>query len=264
MSGTGLAKQATSRPAHGISALFRWKGQALSEVASFVGGDATDDPRRPSDSADSGGEAAAARAIRRILAAADERDPLGLQAQLELAAAVLGLARCLDEVVIPATRQLRGQVTTGPDAAGNVMAIESVRTWLNHRGLFAPAPRPIGPILLACGPRDRQLIGLECLGLLLRLQRWPCRVLGARVPTFTLTVAAQAADAAGVVVMSTESRARQHAVASLHAVDTIGIPVFYAGAAFDTEPSRREVPGQYLGPGVEGACTILVTALGPA
>ena len=71
--------------------------------------------------------------------------------------------------------------------------------------------------------------------LLLRFQRWPCRVLGARVSAFTLTVAAQAADAAGVVVMSTESRARPHAVDSLRAVDALGIPVFFAGDAFDTE-----------------------------
>ena len=155
---------------------------------------------------------------------------------------MLGLARCIDEIVMPATRQLRERVATGQlDATQGVMATEAIRTWLNHRGLFAPAPRPIGPILLACGPRDRQLVGLESLALLLRFQRWPCRVLGARVSTFTLTVAAQAADAAGVVVMSTENRARQHAVDSLRAVEAIGIPVFFGGRRLRTgaQPSGR-------------------------
>lgn len=235
----------------------------MSEVASSVGGDATTGPRQLAQTSEAGGDALAARFIRRVVAASEERDPFGLQAELELAATVLGLARCIDEIVIPALRQLRGLVTTGRyDAAQDVMTTEAVRTWLNHRGLFAPSPRPIGPILLACGPRDRYLVGLECLGLLLRFQRWPCRVLGARVSPFTLTVATQAAGAAGVVVMSTESRARQHAVASLRAVDAMGIPVFYAGTAFETEPSRREVPGRYLGPEIAGACAMLITALG--
>lgn len=231
-------------------------------MASSVGGDATGGPRQP---ADVGVEAVAAEFVRRIRTASEDRNPLGVQAQLELATAALGLARCLDEVVIPATRQPGGQVTTGHrDTARNVVVIEAVRTWLNHRALFAPVPLPVGPIVLACGPRDRQLVGLESLGLLLRLHRRPCRVLGARVPTFTLTVAARAADATGVVVMSTENQARQHAVASLRAVDAIGIPVFYAGTAFESERSRWDVPGRYLGPGIEEACRVLTTALAPA
>ena len=258
----GLPIEPLSRPASRISALFHWKGQALSEVASSVGGDATADPRPPAGFTEAVGEAVAAPFLRRVLTFSELRDPLGLQAQLEQAATMLGLARCLDEVVIPVTRQLRGPAATGLyDATHGVMATEAIRTWLNHRGLFAPSPRPIGPILLACGPRDRQVVGVECLGLLLRFQRWPCRVLGARVPTFTLTVAAQAADAAGVVVVSNENRARQQAVASIRAVDAIGIPVFYAGAAFESDDARRDVPGRYLGPGVAGASDMLTTSL---
>ncbi len=234
----------------------------MSEVASSVGGDATTGLSRAAETTPPDTEAVAAQSIRRVLAASEGHDPVGLQAQLELAATALGLARCIDDVVLPAARQLRALVTTDHrDPAPEVMATEAIRTWLNHRGLFAPAPESIRPIVLACGPRDRHLVGLESLGLLLRFQRWPCRVLGARISTFTLTVAARAADAAGVVVMSNESRARQYAIASLRAVDAMDTPVFFAGDAFETEPSRREVPGRYLGTGMQGACALLTQTL---
>jgi len=211
-----------------------------------------------------GGEALAAQIIRCVLRAAQDLDPLGLQAQMDLATAMLGLARCVDEIVIPATQELRRLPATGQrDAAQELMATEALRTWLNHQGSFAPPPQEIGPILLACGPRDRDTVGLESLALLLRCQRWPCRVLGARVSTLTLTIAAQAADAAGVVVISTEGRGLPHAVAALLAVDALGIPVFFAGDAFAPEHSRRQLPGRYLGTRMEGACTQLIDTLAP-
>ncbi len=118
--------------------------------------------------------------------------------------------------------------------------------------------------MLACGPRDRNMVDLESLALLLRFRRWPCRVLGARISPFALTIAAQAADATGVVVSSTEVRGRPYAVASLEAVDALDIPVFFAGDAFEPEDSRRQLPGRYLGTSSEGACTLLINTLTPA
>lgn len=197
--------------------------------------------------------------------AAQDLDPLGPQAQLDLVAAVLGLARCVDEILIPATQELRRMLATGLcESAQQLMATEAIRTWLNHRGSFAPPPQEIGPILLACGPRDRDTVGLESLALLLRFERRPCRVLGARISTFTLTIARQAADAVGVVVMSTESRGLPQAVTALLAVDALGIPVFFAGTAFEPEHSRRQLPGRYLGTRMGGACTQLIDKLAPA
>jgi methylmalonyl-CoA mutase cobalamin-binding subunit len=234
----------------------------LSEVAPFVGGGATAD-RVQTAATDT--EAIAAQLVGRVLAASADLDPIALQDKLEVAASFIGLARCIDEIVLPAARELRERVATGQfDATQGITATEAIRTWLNHRGLFAPAPRAIGPILLACGPRDRHQVGLESLALLLRFQRWPCRVLGARTSRFTLTVAAKAADAAGVVVMSGDGRARPQAVDSLRAVDAMDIPVFYGGDAFDTERGRREVPGRYLGAGAATACTLLIESLSPA
>ena len=94
-------------------------------------------------------------------------------------------------------------------------------------------------------PRDRDTVGPESLALLLRFQ--PLALLGARVSTFTLTIATQAADAAGGVVMSTEGPGLPQAVAALLDDDALGIPVFLAGNAFEPEHSRRQLPRRYLG-----------------
>ena len=101
------------------------------------------------------------------------------------------------------------------------------------------------------------------MALLLRFRRWPCQVLGARVSTFTLTIAAQAAAAMGVVVVSTDSRGLQHAIISLRAVDALGVPVFFAGDAFAPGGDRQQLPGHYLGTRLERACALIISSLEP-
>lgn len=243
-------------------ARFAGKGQALSEVAPSVGGGAVMGQSQVAQRA--GVCAAAAAHYVRVLQAAKDLGPVRLQAQLDQAVTVLGLARCIDDIVIPAMRELRRLLETGQrDAAQYLLATEAARNWLSRRESFAPSPQQIGPILLACGPRDRDTLGLECLALLLRFQRWPCRVLGARISRFTLTVAAQASDATGVVVISTEGHGLAAAIASLRAVDTLGIPVFYTGYAFEPEHRRRHVPGHHLGARFGVACAQLINTLAP-
>jgi hypothetical protein len=105
------------------------------------------------------------------------------------------------------------------------------------------------------------LIGVESLALLLRFQRWPCQVLGARISTFTLKIAAQAAGAVGVVVISNGRRGLPRAVVLLRAVDELGIPVFFMGDAFESDRGRGEIPGRYLGSSIERACSALVEAV---
>lgn len=203
--------------------------------------------------------------LARHITASHDLDPVGLQAQLDLAATVFGLARCIDEIVIPATRQLHLMVATGQrDHAQELMATEAIRAWLDRRGWSVPPPQPIGTILLACGPRDSDMVGPESLALLLRFHRRLCRVLGARTSTFTLTVAAQADDTTGVVVFCNDSRGRPQAIVSLRAVDTLAIPVFYAGIAFHTQRSRQQVPGRYLGTRLQKAAKLLTKTLAPA
>ena len=234
----------------------------MSEVAPSVGGGAPIDQAQLAGPSGLGAEAFAAQLVRRVLQASQDLDPIELQTKLDLATSVLGLARCVDEVVTPATRHLRRLLATGQNDAGHhLMATEAVRSWLNHRGSFAPAPQKMGPILLACGPRDLHIVDLECLALLLRYRRWPCRVLGTRISPFTLTIAAQASYATGVVVSSTEERGRSHAVLSLKAVDALHIPVFFTGDAFNSEESRLQLPGRYLGTGIQGACALLIDTL---
>lgn len=211
-----------------------------------------------------GTESGAAQLTRRIVQAAQDPDPAGIQGQLDRAASSFGPAWCVDEILIPATRQLRRMVATGRrDIVQELMATESIRAWLSHRCSFAPPPQEIGPILVACGPRDPDLVGPEALALLLRLRRWPCRVLGARTSTFHLTIAAQASDATAVVVFSTERRGRSPAILSLRAVDERLFPVFFAGRAFHSQRRRRHLPGRFLGPNLQQATDLLIGILAP-
>ena len=63
----------------------------MSEVAPFVGGGATTDRAQAADDT----EAVAAQLIRRVLAASEDLDPIGLQDKLDVAASFIGLARCI-------------------------------------------------------------------------------------------------------------------------------------------------------------------------
>ncbi len=243
---------------------FAGRGPALSEWAPSVGGGATTGRSQLAQSVPPGAEAAAAHLIRTVLQAAQDLDPRGLQVQLDVAATVLGLDRCVDEIVIPATREMRHRrATRHSETALDLIATEAIRAWLSGQGSFAPAPREVGPILLACGPRERHVVELESLALLLRVRRWPCRLLGARTSTFMLTIAAQAADAAAVVVMATETPGLPQAILSVLAIDALGVPAFLAGTAFETQPAQDQQPWRYLGSSVSGACALLTSTLIP-
>jgi hypothetical protein len=236
----------------------------VSEAAPSVGGGATIDHPPAGGTTGSGIAAISTPFIGRIVQSSADLDPIGLQAQLDLATSVLGLTRCVDEIVTPAVQALRRLLDAGMrDAAQDRMATEAIRTWLNRRGSLAPPPLEIGPVLLACGPRDPHAVDLETLALLLRFRRRPCWVLGARVSTFTLTIAAQAAGATGVIVLSTETRGLTGAIDSLRAVDALGFPLFYTGSAFEPEPVRRRLPGLYLGNRWGSACDQVIETLDP-
>ena len=202
--------------------------------------------------------------ILQILKAAERLDAAAIRDRLDDAAATLGLAPSIDDVLLPAMRQIGVWWAIGHcDVMQERMATEAVRAWLDRRSAFAPPPTRPRPILLACGPSDLHTVGLEATAVVLRYQGWPCRVLGARTSTVTLATAAQAAAAAGVVVVSHLATGRIRAVESIRAVSDLGINVFYAGNAFSTPRSRRGVPGHYLGAGIEDACTKLTQALTP-
>lgn len=211
-----------------------------------------------------GGQGPAQELIHHILAAAERLDAASIRARLDESTEKLGLAACIDDVLLPAMRQIGVWWSVGHcDVVQERMATEAVRAWLDRRSAFAPAPTRPRPILLACGPSDLHTIGLESTALLLRYQGWPCRVIGARTSTITLATAARATAVAGVVVVSQLATGRRRAVESIRAIDDLGVEVFYAGNAFATPRSRRGVPGHYLGVGIQAACALLTRALAP-
>ncbi|QNK79492.1 B12-binding domain-containing protein [Nakamurella sp. PAMC28650] len=200
--------------------------------------------------------------IQHLLEASNRLDTDGIRAQLTKATDVLGLDGCIDEVMLPAMRQIGQWWMAGRcDLSQEQLTTEAARAWLDKRSAFAPTPTAMNPIILACGPGDLHTIGLEALALLLRHRGWPCRVLGARVPTESLTTASVAAGAAGVVIVAHLPTGRRRALASITAVHERGIPVFWAGNAFSTRRSRAQIPGSYLGVRLQDAADLVVATL---
>lgn len=189
-----------------------------------------------------------------ILAASLRSDPTAMRAHLDHARSELGLASCLDDVLLPAMQQIGLWWATGRcDVQSEQVATETARAWLETLLVHAPSPGPTKAIVLACGPTDLHTIGLEALTVLLRYRRRACRLLGARVDVEALLVAVETSDASAVVVVSHLSSGRQRAVGAIRACNARGTPVFYAGNAFTTPRNRRNIPGTYLGTRLDAA-----------
>ena len=93
-----------------------------------------------------GGQGPAQDLIHRILDAAERLDAASIRARLDQAAASLGLAACIDEVLLPAMRQVGVWWAVGHcDVVQERMATEAVRAWLDRRGAFAPGTDPAPP-----------------------------------------------------------------------------------------------------------------------
>ena len=209
-----------------------------------------------------GGTGPAADFVEEILTASARSDPVAVRDHLNRAHAALGLTVCLDEVLLPAMRQIGSWWETGRcDVEQEHFTTEVVRAWMESLVAYAPDPVSRIPIVLACGPTDQHTIGLEALATLLRYRRWACRSLGARTTVAALTTAVLATGAHAVVVVSHLNTGRKRAIQSLHATTELGAAVFYAGNAFSSPRSRRNVPGTYLGSRLEDACDLIDTAL---
>lgn len=209
-----------------------------------------------------GVEGPAADLIKDLLEAAQRADTHGVRQALSRSVEVLGMAGCVDEVLLPGMRQIGLWWETGLcDQEREHLTTETARAWLDRRSAFAPPPTRTNPVVFACGPGDLHTIGLEALALLLRLKGWPCRMLGARTSTPSLVTAALATGAAGVVVVSHLPTGRRRALASISAVHDMGVPVFYAGNAFSSRRSRHSLPGTYLGSSLRGASELVDSTL---
>jgi methanogenic corrinoid protein MtbC1 len=193
-----------------------------------------------------------------LLAASEQMEPADVVAVLDRAADDLGLPAAIDEVLMPAMRQVGQWWESGRcDVAQEHLTSEAARGWLSRLAAFAPPPLRADPVVLACGPRDLHTLGMEALAVLLAYDGWSCRVLGARTPADTLVTAVRATSAAAAVVVSHLSVGRRPAVEAIQGVAAAGTEVFYAGNAFLFARARERVPGIYLGDSVAAAAARL-------
>jgi hypothetical protein len=200
----------------------------------------------------------AAGYIAAILRASESSDPAAIRAHLSEAYAELGLGPCLDDVLLPAMQQVGLWWQTGRCTVEDEhLTTETARSWIEGLNSSAPAPFRDAPVVLACGPTDLHTIGLEALCLLLRHDGWACRLLGARTPIPAVAAAVHATGARTVVIVSHLNSGRARAVQSMRAADAGGVRLFYAGNAFTSPRSRRNLPGTYLGARLQDACTLI-------
>lgn len=204
----------------------------------------------------------ARRFIDAFLDAAQAMEPGRVRTSLDDATEELGLGPTIDDVMMPAMRRIGRWWETGRCGVGHEhLATEAVRMWLGKIVAFAPDPRDVAPVVLACGPRDSHTVGLEALGALLADTGCPCRLLGARTPVKALVDIAHQAEPGAFVVVSHLSLGRRPAIEAIRTVAELGVPTFYAGNAFVAVPTRRRLPGTYLGDSVFDAVRVIETAL---
>jgi methanogenic corrinoid protein MtbC1 len=194
--------------------------------------------------------------------AAHGLEPTAINGVLETARRALGLDRTVDDVLLPAMRELglrweRGQGDVGHEH----LATHATQAWLSQ---VPTAESPLlgsGPVVLCCGPRDQHTLGLEALGALLRNRGWDCRLLGARTPVESLVLAVETTGAGAVVLVCHLAVNRAAAVDALSSRALEHLPLFYAGGAFMTRQARQGVPGHYLGDGLSAAADSITEAL---
>ncbi len=197
-----------------------------------------------------------------LLAASQAKSPGAMRAALDQARHDLGLGAMIDEVLMPAMRQIGTWWETGHcDVAQEHLTTEVARAWLGRLLLSAAAEHLDRPLVLACGPRDQHTLGLEALALLLTTAGHSCRNLGARTTEKALLTAATANSAAAVVVISHLATHRRSTSAVLRATADTGRQVFYGGNAFLFPSARRDLPGTYLGENVAAAATLITSSV---
>jgi len=196
--------------------------------------------------------------ITALLEATRTTDADAIGTELDKARDDLGMAAALDDVVMPAMRQVGTMWETGRcDIGQTQFTSEVVRAWLARHLSLAPAPDADRRIVLSVGPRDLHTLGIEALAVLLGDQHVSCRVLGPRPSIAVLLEETSSVRPAAVVVVSHLTTQRRSAVDSLQAVAQLGYPTCYAGNAFILPAARRDVPGTYLGESITGAAELI-------
>lgn len=202
--------------------------------------------------------------ITELLSASEQADPDLLRAVLTESHDQLGLAATIDQVVMPAMRQVGAWWESGRcGIAQEHVTTETVRGWLARLTTLSSLDTSEPPVLLACGPRDQHTVGLEALAALLAEQHRGSRLMGPRTSEQMLVAATISARAAAVVVVSHLRAQRRPAVEALRAVEATGAATFYAGNAFSFPAQRVGVPGTYLGTSLSAAAVTVIEQLRP-
>lgn len=198
----------------------------------------------------------------RFLSAFRRDDPTAMRLVLEQATQACGLGRCVDDVLLPGMRAIGVLWQSGQCGIEQErLATECARAWLQSHEVLVPAPARGSPVVLACGPSDLHSLGLEALGILLRYEGQECRLLGARVSSTTLATAIRANLPAAVVIVSHLRANRDRAADSLRLAKGRVPELFYAGDAFATARSRRDLPGTYLGTRLQTASSLILRSV---
>jgi DNA-binding transcriptional MerR regulator len=180
---------------------------------------------------------------------------------LTVARQTLGLDRTVDEVLLPAMREIGERWYAGRmDVSHEHVATNATSAWLSALPVEVPL-RPGPPIILSCGPEDNHTLGLEAIGALLRDRGWDCRLLGARIPAASLAHAIQETSAVAVVLVCHLPAGRVAAIESLRVVEVRRTHLFYAGGAFASDPARHDVPGRYLGTNLSRAADLVTETI---
>lgn len=194
-----------------------------------------------------------------LLRTAIDLDPNAARAVLDEATDSLGVEAAVVDVALPAMQEVGSRWKAGTcDAANEHLMTDAVRRWLARTATLATPTSRLGSIVLACGPRDLHTVGLEAFGLLLARRGRSVVMLGALTPLGSLRKAVEDTRASAAVVVAQRSVNRRSTVESLEGIhQLLWERAFYAGGAFSSPASRRDVPGSYLGTDmIEAARTV--------
>lgn len=183
-----------------------------------------------------------------------------LKHDLPLADEIIGEALAvanIDEIILDLIGPAMAEIGNAWEAGDVGIATEHVGTnYLRNKLLLwimsGPQPRPVNPIVLACGPNEWHEGSLLIIGALLRRRRWPVTYLGQSMPLSELADFLQATRPALLVMVAmTEPSALELLdwPKWLPEMAATGRPAFgYGGRAFVENPElRSKMTGVYLG-----------------
>ena len=194
-----------------------------------------------------------------LLDAAMGFDVPRMRSTIDDATGTLGIDRTIELLLLPVLREIGTRWEAGRcDVANEHIASQEIRRWLSIRYSATSSQKRFRTAVLACGPKDLHTIGLEGFFVMLARRGWDCRLLGAQTPTDSLVKTIEVVQPQAVVIASQMGSNRRHTVESIRAAHGASPgSVYFAGRAFISARSRKNVPGTYLGEDMVGAADIL-------